>query len=74
MVLGIPVVIMLGQMSRDSVLSRITDTTPGKLDGDFYIKLFSAGALPVISLVASQFPAVSHVLLSWVEPTLQGIK
>ena len=65
---------MLAQMARDSVLSCITDTTPGKLDSDFYLRLAAAGVLPIVSLVASQFPAVSHFLFSWIQPTLQAVK
>jgi hypothetical protein len=74
LLLGTVIVMMLAQMSRDAILSRITETTPGKLDGDFFFHLAAAGTLPVLSLVASQFPAVSRFLFSWLQPTLEAIK
>lgn len=74
MALGYGVVRMLAQMSKDPVLSRITETTPGKLDSDFFLKLASAGALPVLSVILSQFPSVSRFLFSWLQPTLQAIQ
>jgi hypothetical protein len=73
-VFGSVMVIILAQMAQNAILSRITETNPGKLDPDFFVKLLLAGALPVFSLVASQFPAVSHFLFSWLQPTLQAIK
>lgn len=72
--LGWGVVRMLAQMSKDAVLSRITETEPGKLDTGFYLKLAAAGALPVISVVVSQFPSVGRFFFSWLEPTLEALK
>jgi hypothetical protein len=73
-VLGYGVARMFAQISKDSILSRITETEPGKLDSAFYMKLAAAGALPVISLITSQFPSVSRFLLSWLQPTLESLK
>jgi hypothetical protein len=41
---------------------------------DFWIKFLSAGALPVFSLLASQFPSINQFLFSWLEPALQAMK
>jgi hypothetical protein len=73
-VLGYGVARMFAQISKDSILSRITETEPGKLDSAFYMKLAAAGALPVISLITSQFPSVSRFLLSWLQPTVEALK
>ena len=73
-VLGGGVCWMLAQMARDSILSRLTDTSPGKLGADFFLKAAAAGVLPVLSLVASQFPSVSNFLLQWLQPTMQAVK
>jgi hypothetical protein len=47
---------------------------PGKLNGGFYLKLAAYGALPILSLLASEFPSVSNFLLSWVQPSLEAFK
>lgn len=65
---------ILGQMHRDPTLSHITNTTPGHLGGDFWVRLISFVSLPLFSLIASQFPEVSNALTSWLEPALQAFK
>ncbi|HEV2498922.1 MAG TPA: hypothetical protein VGY31_05005 [Terriglobia bacterium] len=66
--------VIYAQMHRDPILSRITGTTPGKLGGDFWLRLASAVGLPLLGLLAYQFPQVSNLLFSWLEPALQAIK
>ena len=70
----IMVVIVFAQMHRDSILSRTTSTEPGKLDIGFYEKLISVLGVPLIGLLASQFPEISNFLFSWLEPSLQTLK
>ena len=70
----IAVVIIFSQMHRDSILSRTTSTEPGKLDVGFYEKLISVLGVPIIGLLASQFPEISNFLFSWLEPSLQTLK
>ncbi len=65
---------MFRQMSKDSILSRTTETEPGKLDAAFIFHLASALSLPVLGLIASQFPEISNFLYSWLQPGLQAIK
>jgi hypothetical protein len=65
---------VLAGVSKDSILSRMTRTEPGKLDRSFVIHLATAGGLPLITVVASQFPSVSRFLFSWLEPTLAAFK
>ncbi len=62
------------QMHRDATLSLLTDTTPGKLGSEFWIKLAGFGAVPLVSLVASQFPEVNRFLFSWLQPALEALK
>jgi len=52
------------QIRRDATLSLITDTSPGELGGDFWLKLLQFGALPLLSLLAAQFPEVANFLFS----------
>jgi hypothetical protein len=62
------------EMHREVILSQLTSTKPGELGLDFWIKFLSAGALPVFSLLASQFPSINQFLFSWLEPALQAMK
>ena len=45
-------------MHRNPILSRITDTTPNKLGVDFYIRIATFGAVPVLTWLAYQFPEI----------------
>ena len=62
------------EMHRDGILSYLTSTKPGELGLDFWVKFISAGAIPVFSLLAAQFPSVNQFLFSWLEPALQALK
>ncbi|MBV8631654.1 MAG: hypothetical protein JOZ83_12060 [Silvibacterium sp.] len=70
----IVVVTVFAQMHRDAILSRTTSTEPGKLDLGFYEKLISVLGVPLIGLLASEFPEISNFLFSWLEPSLQTLK
>jgi hypothetical protein len=60
---GLTLLVFL-QMDRNATLSRIGDTTPGKVtfDRTFFSKLFTYVGIPVLGLVATQFPAVGELL------------
>jgi hypothetical protein len=73
-VMGVAVGTVYAQMHRDNLLSRLTSSKPGELGWDFWLKLASAGAIPVFSLLASQFPSIRQFLFSWLEPALQAVK
>jgi hypothetical protein len=73
-VIGAATVSCLVGLERDQVLSRMAGSDPGKLNTGFYLKIAAYGALPALSLLASEFPSISSFLLSWVEPTLQAFK
>lgn len=62
------------QMERDPILSRIAGTKPGQLGGAFYLRIAQYGALPVLGLLAHQFPAISNSLLSGIQPALEALK
>ncbi len=46
------------EMHRDPILGRLTSTKAGELGWDFWLKFISAGAIPVFSLLAVQFPEI----------------
>jgi hypothetical protein len=65
---------VFAQMHRDATLSRITNTIPGELGLDFWIRLFSFAAVPLLSLLTAQFPGIGGALFSWMQPALQALK
>lgn len=66
------IAVVYAQMHRDATLSRITDTTPGELGLDFWMRLAGFSAVPLLSLLVAQYPEVNNFLFSWLEPALQG--
>ena len=63
------------EMHRNATLRRLTqDKEEGGLGIEFWIKLLSAGALPLIGLLASQFPFIGNALFAWLQPALQALK
>jgi len=74
LVMGAAVGFVYAEMHREAILSRLTSTPVGELGLDFWLKLASAGAIPVFSLLAAQFPSINQFLFSWLEPALQAMK
>jgi hypothetical protein len=78
MLLFAAIACMLGicmvQMERDPILSRIAGSKPGELSVTFYLKLARYGALPLLGLLAWQFPWLSNMLSSWIEPALDALQ
>jgi len=67
---------VLTQMNRDEVLSRIAKSQPGKLTWDraFISQVVIYGVLPLLSLIATQFPEVRGAAFSWIETALKTLK
>lgn len=74
LVLGVVIVFVYAQMHRDPILSLITNTTPGELGGDFWVKLVGFGVGPAIGLIATLFPQIADFAYSWVQPSVGSIK
>jgi len=60
------------QIYHNKTLSRITDTPEDSLGWDFWGRMVGFVAVPVLSLLAAQFPELNHFLFSWLEPALQS--
>jgi hypothetical protein len=73
-VISVVVGIVYGQMYTNPLLSRITNTRPGELGLDFWVKLGTFVFVPLLSLVSVQFPEVNGFLFSWLQPALQSLK
>ncbi len=71
---GVAVGYVYAEMHREPILSKLTSTNPGELGWDFWLKLVSAGAIPIFSLLAGQFPGLNKLLFSWLEPALNAVK
>jgi hypothetical protein len=72
--IGTGFVWVFAQMHRNPILSRITDTKPNELGTDFYIRIISFGAVPLLTWLAYQFPEVGGKLLHIVQPSLKVLK
>lgn len=73
LVLSSTSILVFMEMAHDATLSNLTDSKAGKLDPSFYFKVVSAGALPLLTLVSSQFPDIGRVLFSWLQPALSAL-
>jgi hypothetical protein len=62
------------QMHKDATLSRLTSTNAGELGGEFWLQILGAGAVPLFTLLAAQFPAFNQILVNFLEPALQAVK
>ena len=74
LIIGAGAISAFAQMDRDPLLSRLSETKPNQLSRNFVYRLLSFGALPLLTLLASQVPEVGNLLLSWAQPALQALK
>ena len=73
-VMGAAVGYVYAEMHREPILSKLTSTNAGELGWDFWLKLASAGAIPIFSLLAAQFPDINKLLFNWLAPALNAVK
>lgn len=73
-VLALTVTIVYSQMHRDATLSRMTDTTPGELGVEFWMKLFGLGLGPALGVLAAVFPEFGGYLMSLLGPGLAALR
>ena len=73
-VISLVVGIVYGQMFANPLLARITNTKPGELGLDFWVRLGTFVFVPLLSLLSVQFPEINNFLFSWLQPALQSIK
>lgn len=73
LVMGTGIVIVLLQQEHDPLLSRLQRTKPDEVGRNFYFTLVKYGAVPLLTLVGSQVPAISSLLLRWIQPSLESL-
>ncbi len=65
---------VFAHIHRDSILSLVMQTKPGELGLEFWLRMGSFVALPLISLLVSQFPSLNNAVFSWLEPAVNALK
>ena len=73
-IIGFLIVNVLREVHRDNVLSRVTGTKPNELGLDFYLRIAVFGAAPLVTLLATHFPAFDRYLVSFLQPRLEAVK
>jgi len=72
--MGSGIIWVFAQMHRDAILSRITKTNASELGADFYIRIFTFGAIPVLTWLAYQFPDIGSTLFKFLSPAVSVMK
>jgi hypothetical protein len=63
------------QMDKDGILSRLENSTEGKVSyGGVLSHVIRLGGIPLLAILASQFPEISDFLFSWVRPALSAAR
>jgi len=70
-VIGIGFLTIFAQMHRNPILSRITDTSPNELGWQFFLRIGTFGAVPVLTWLAYQFPSIGGYVYRLIQPGLQ---
>ena len=71
---GAVIVHVYAEMHRDSTLSHVTNTKPGELGIEFWIKIIGFGIAPVIGLLTRIFPGIADFVFSWLQPGISSLK
>jgi hypothetical protein len=72
--LGIVIVKVYAEMHRDATLSHVTNTRPGELGAEFWIKLFAFGFAPILGLLTRIFPGIGDFIFSWIQPNISSLR
>ena len=72
--LGTGVGMVFAQMDRDAILSRLTETKANEVGLNFFLRMLQFGALPLLTLLTTQFPAIGRLVSSWLQPALQALR
>jgi hypothetical protein len=72
--IGIVVSHVCAGLDRDNTLSHITNTEPGSLGGQFWLRILSFLGVPALGLLVAQFPEITDLVSSWVQPSLNAMK
>jgi hypothetical protein len=71
---GTVIVKVYAEMHRDATLSHVTNTKPGELGSEFWLKTLGFGLAPLFGLLTRIFPGMSDFVFAWLEPGLSSLK
>ena len=71
---GVAIVKVYADMHRDATLSHVTNTKPGELGTEFWIKIVGFGFAPLIGLLTRIFPGITDFIFSWLQPGVASLK
>jgi len=71
---GVVIVKVYADMHRDATLSHVTNTKPGELGAEFWLKIVGFGFAPLIGLITRIFPGSTDFLFSWLQPGISSLK
>ena len=74
MLIGCVVAIVYAGLDRDNTLSHITNTEPGHLGLNFWVRIVSFVGVPALGLIVAQFPEVTDFVASWIQPGMSAMK
>ena len=72
--LAAAVIYVFAEMDRDALLSRITKTKANELNKTFFLRTAQFTALPLLTLLASQFPSINRYIFFWAQPALEALR
>lgn len=71
--IGAVVTTIYAQMHRDATLSHLTNTEPGELGTDFWIRMLAFGSVPIFTIVTTQVPGLSRFFFLWLKPMVDAL-
>ena len=74
MLISIVVIYVYASIDRDEIMSYITNSKPGHLGAEFWLKTAGFLAGPLIGILTTQFPAIADSVLKWMEPGFNALK
>lgn len=72
--IGALVTAVYAGLDRDTTLSRITNTQPGALGINFWVRIASFAGVPLGTLLVAQFPGITEFVTSWIRPSMDAMK
>jgi hypothetical protein len=71
---AVVIVKVYADMHRDATLSHVTNTKPGELGTEFWLKIAGFGFAPLLGLLTRIFPGATDFLFSWLQPGIASLK
>lgn len=68
------IIFVYAGMHRDATLSHLTNTTPGELGSEFWMKLLLFVSPPLLGLLTRVFPGITDFIFAWLQPGLSSLK